>query len=195
MIEEFLAILAYDSVKKSVVVSCHPKHRDILPGALRLPTSITNCMIEGHIGNLHAVVSRLINKHTHGVTDNMQKNFSVALYFMGEFLLCFGRLGFVDARAIDIVSRVKDSDNPASLILAKTLLGLDFVFLSGESQNFLRSTLTLQIWLMQRLDMISMPTVVDRGLGNFLSKTALKTECQIKSDWVKFLNKKSSFSI
>ena len=29
-IEEFLAILGYDSSKKSVLVSCHPKHREIL---------------------------------------------------------------------------------------------------------------------------------------------------------------------
>ena len=51
----------------------------------------------------------------------------------------------MDARAIGIVSQVKDGDNPASLILAKTLLGLDSVFLGGESQRFLGSPLTLQI--------------------------------------------------
>ena len=145
MIEEFLAILAYDSVKKSVVVSCHPKHRDILLGALGLPTLVTNSMIEGHMGSLHAVVSRLINKHTHGVIDNMHKNFSLALCFVGEFLLCFGRPSFVGARAIGIVSQGKDGDNLASLILVETLLGLDSIFLGGESQNFLRSPLTLQI--------------------------------------------------
>ena len=33
--------------------------------------------------------------------------------------------------------------NPISLILAETLLGLDVVFHGGESQNFLRSPLTL----------------------------------------------------
>ena len=43
-------------------------------------------MIEGHTMNLHAVVSRVINKHTHGATKNMQKNFGLALCFMGEFL-------------------------------------------------------------------------------------------------------------
>ena len=83
----------------------------------------------------------------------------------------------MDARAIGIVSQVKDGDNPISLILAKTFLGLDFVFLGRESQNFLKSPLTLQIWLMERLDMIGMPTIVDYGPGNFLSRTILKTEC------------------
>ena len=48
---------------------------------------------------------------------------------------------------------------------------------------------------MERLDMIVMPTVVDYGPSNFLSRTVLKTEYQTKSDWVKFLNKKSSVSI
>ena len=43
------------------------------------------------------------------------------------------RPDFVDARAIGIVSQVKDGDNLASLILVETLLGLDFVFLGGES--------------------------------------------------------------
>ena len=79
--------------------------------------------------------------------------------------------------------------------MAETLLGLDSVFLGGESQQFLGSPLTLQIWLMERLDMIVMPTVVDYGPSNFLSRTVLKTEYQTKSDWVKFLNKKSSASI
>ena len=38
---------------------------------------------------------------------------------MGKFLLGSGRLGFVDAQAIGIVSQIKDGDNPASLIMAK----------------------------------------------------------------------------
>ena len=80
---------------------------------------------------------------------------------MGEFLFCSGRPGFVDAQAIGIVSQVEDGDNPSSLILAKTLLGLDSAFLGGESQPFLGSPLTLQIWLMERLDMIATPTVVN----------------------------------
>jgi len=65
-------------------------------------------------------------------------------------MLYSGRPGFVDARAIGIVNQVKDGDNPTSLILAETLLGLDSIFLGGESQHFLRSPLTLQIWLMER---------------------------------------------
>ena len=94
-------------------------------------------MIEGHMVNLCAVLSRLINKRTHGVTDNVQKNFGFALCFVGNFLLCSRRPSFVDARAINIVSQVKDGDNLVSLILAKTLLGLDSVFQCGESQPFL----------------------------------------------------------
>ena len=74
-IEEFSAILGNnDPGKKSVAVSCDPRHREILSDALGLSTSITNSMIEGHMVNLHAVVSRLICKRTHGVTDNIQKN-------------------------------------------------------------------------------------------------------------------------
>ena len=114
---------------------------------------------------------------------------------MAKFFLYSGRPDFVDARVISIVSQIKDGDNPTSLILAKTLLGMDFVFLGGESQNFLGSPLTLQIWLMERLDKIAMPTVADYGPSNFLSRNVLKTECQTESDWVKFLNKKSSVSI
>ena len=62
---------------------------------------------------------------------------------MGEFFLCSRGLSFVDARAISVVSQIKDGDNPISLILVETLLGLDAVFHSGESQNFLGSPLTL----------------------------------------------------
>ena len=51
----------------------------------------------------------------------------------------------MDAQAISVVSQIKDDHNPVSLILTKTLLGLDAVFHGGESQNFLRSPLTLQI--------------------------------------------------
>ena len=85
-IEGFSTILGYKHGKKSVAISCDPKHREILSDILGLPTSITSNMIEG-----------LINKCTHGVFDNMQKIFGLALCFMGEFLLCSGRLGFVDA--------------------------------------------------------------------------------------------------
>ena len=104
--------MGYDPSKKFVAVSCDPSHREILSDTLGLPTSITSSMIEGHMVNLHAVVSRLINKRTHGVSDNMQKNFGLAICFVGEFLLCSGRPSFVDARAIDIVNQVKDGDNP-----------------------------------------------------------------------------------
>ena len=58
-------------------------------------------------------------------------------------------LSFVDARAISVVSQIKDGDNPISLILVETLLGLDTVFHGGKSPNFLGSPLALQIWLME----------------------------------------------
>ena len=54
--------------------------------------------------NLRVVLSRLINKCTHGVTNNIQKNFGLALCFVGKFLLCFGRPDFVNAQAIGVVS-------------------------------------------------------------------------------------------
>ena len=114
---------------------------------------------------------------------------------MGELLFHSGRPSFVDARAIGIVSQVRDGDNPTSLISAKTLLRLNSVFLGGESQQFLGSPLTLQIWLMERLDMIATPIVANYGPSNFPSKAVLKTKCQIESDWVKFLDKKSNISI
>ena len=141
-IEEFSAILGYDPSKKFVAVSCDPKHRESLFDALGLPTSITSCMVEGHMMNLHVILSRLINKQTYGVIDNMQKFFGLALCFMGEFLLCFGKHGFMDARTINVLSQIKDGNNPVSLILAKTLLGLDSVSwwkvskLSWESLDF-----------------------------------------------------------
>ena len=49
----------------------------------------------------------------------------------------------MDARAISVVSHIKDGDNLVSLILEKTLLGLDVVFHGGETQNLLGSPLTL----------------------------------------------------
>ena len=80
------------------------------------------------------------------------------------------------------MSQVKDGDNPTSLILAETLLGLDSVFLGGESQQFLESPLTLKIWLKERLDMIAIPTVANYGPSNFLSRAILKTKYQIESN-------------
>ena len=56
-IEEFSAILGYNPGKKSVVVSCDPRHKESLFDALSLPTSITNSMIEGHMVNLRAIIS------------------------------------------------------------------------------------------------------------------------------------------
>ena len=194
-IEEFSAILGYDPNKKSVAVYYDPKHKEIFSNALGLPTSIIGRMIEGHMVNLHAILSRLINKHTYGVTDNLQKNFGSALCFIRELLLCFGRPGFADAQAISVVSQIKGSNNPISLILPETHLGSDSVFHGEESQNFLGSPLTSQIWLMEKLDMIARPTIANYGPGSFLNKTVFKTDCQTKRKWVKFLNKKSSAPI
>ena len=182
IIEEFSVILGYEPSKKFVAVSCDPRHRESLSDALDLPTSITSSMVEGHMVNLHAIILRLIDKRTYGVTNNMQKSFGLALCFMGEFLLCFGRHGFVDARAISVMSQIKVGDNPVSLILVETLLGLDVVFHGGESQNFLRSPLTLQIWLMEQRDIIAKPTTSNYWPSCFLSRNIIKTECQIESD-------------
>ena len=142
-IEEFSAILYYDPSKKFVAISCDPTHKETLFDALGLPTSITDGMIEVHMVNLHAIISRLIDKRTYGVTDNMLKNFGLALCFVRELLLYSGRHSFVDARAISVVSQIKDGDNLVSLILAETLLGLDVVFHGGETQTFLGSPLIL----------------------------------------------------
>ena len=56
-IEEFFAISGYDLGKKSVVVSCDPRHKESLSDALGLPTSIIDSMIEGHMVNLHVIIS------------------------------------------------------------------------------------------------------------------------------------------
>ena len=40
--------------------------------------------------------------------------------------------------------------------------------------------------------MIAKPTTSNYGPRSFLSRAVIKTECQAESDWVKFLNKKSS---
>ena len=40
----------------------------------------------------------------------------------------------MDARAISVVSQIKDGDNLVSLILVETLLGLDAIFHGGESK-------------------------------------------------------------
>ena len=52
---------------------------------------------------------------------------------VGKLFLCSGRCGFVDAQAISVMNQIKDGDNPISLILAETLLGLDVVFQGGET--------------------------------------------------------------
>ena len=70
-IEEFSALLGYDPSKKSIAVSCDPRHKESLSDALGIPTSITDSMIEGHMVNLRAIISRLIDKRTYGVTNNM----------------------------------------------------------------------------------------------------------------------------
>ena len=76
------------------------------------------------------------------------------------------------------MSQIKDGDNPISLILVETLMGLDVVFHGRETQNFLESPLTLQIWLMERLDMIAKPTTGNYGPSSFLSRAVIKTKCQ-----------------
>ena len=43
--------------------------------------------------------------------------------------------------------------------------------------------------------MIARPATGNYGPSSFLSRTIIKNECQTKSDWVKFLNEKSSASI
>ena len=47
-IEEFSAIMGYDPSRKSIAVSCDPRHKESLFDVLGLPTSITNSMIEGY---------------------------------------------------------------------------------------------------------------------------------------------------
>ena len=103
-IEEFSAILGYDLGKKSVAVTCDPRYKESLSDALGLPTSIIDSMIEGHMVNLHTLISRLIDKCTYGVIDNMQRNFGLASCFVGELLLCSKRHSFMDAQVISVVS-------------------------------------------------------------------------------------------
>ena len=93
-IEEFSAILGYDPSKKSVAVSCDSRHRESLFDALTFPTSITSSMVEGHMVNLCAIVSRLINKRTYGVTDNMQNFFWLGPMLCGRIFALLWKTRF-----------------------------------------------------------------------------------------------------
>ena len=88
----------------------------------------------------------------------------------------------MDAQAISVTNQMKDCDILVSLILVETLLGLDVVFHGGETQNFLGSPLTLQIWLIEQLGMIAKPTIGNNGPSNFLIRAVIKTKCQTESD-------------
>ena len=83
-IEEFFAIMGYDPSRKSIAVSCDLRHKESLSDAFGLPTSITDSMIEGYMVNLRAIISRLIDKHTYGVTDNMQKKLRFGFMHAGK---------------------------------------------------------------------------------------------------------------
>ena len=54
-----------------MVVSCDPKHKEILSDALGLSISITSSMIKGHMVNLHAIATSFIHQRTHDIFDNM----------------------------------------------------------------------------------------------------------------------------
>ena len=49
-----------------------PSTEEILFDALGPSVSITGSMIEGHMVNLHTIITRLIHRHTHDMFDNMQ---------------------------------------------------------------------------------------------------------------------------
>ena len=93
-IEEFSAILTYDPRKKFVAASYDPRHREPLSDVLGLPTSITSSMVEGHMVNHHAIVFRLINKCTYGVTDNMQKVFWLGPMLCGRIFALLWKTRF-----------------------------------------------------------------------------------------------------
>ena len=48
-----------------------PSTEEILFDALGPSVSITGSMIEGHMVNLHTIITRLIHRHTHDMFDNM----------------------------------------------------------------------------------------------------------------------------
>ena len=79
------------------------------------------------------------------------------------------------------MSQVKDDDNPTSLIFVETLLGLDSVFLGGESQQFLKSPLTLQIWLMERPDMIVAPLLPTMVLVISFARLSSRPSVKLKA--------------
>ena len=83
-IEEFFAILCYDLSKKSVAVSYYPRHKESFSDAHGPLTSIIDSMIKGHMVNFRAIISRLIDKHTYGVTDNMQKKLRFGFMHAGK---------------------------------------------------------------------------------------------------------------
>ena len=85
-IGEFSTIMDYEFGKKYIAVSCDPKHRGILFDALGLSTSVTSSMIEGHMVNLHVVVTRIIDRRTHGLFNNMQKKIWFSSLLHGRVL-------------------------------------------------------------------------------------------------------------
>ena len=91
-IKEFSAILGHDPRRKSVVVSYDPRHKESLSDALDLPASITDSMIEGHMVNLHTIISQLIDKRTYGVTNNMQKKLRFGFMLYGRTFSLFWKM-------------------------------------------------------------------------------------------------------
>ena len=194
-IEEFSAILGCEPRAAPIVPPCHQRHRVTISQVLGLPLDAIPPFIQD---NYWVDMRRLIERFRHAAVANVDQSFeklsALAFCLIGEFLLCSRRPGFADARIFDLLDDVKKKRSLIPMVLAETFHGLDALS-RGDTNIFQGSPLLLQVWLMDHMGILSLPTVATYGPADYVGRKLQLFGCQTEKEWTYFLSKKDGQNI
>jgi len=162
--EEFSAMMGINPSVAAALPEFSRSPRDLLAGLLRISPSAARSLVVGGMISLPAVLQSV---HLREVGDAGHSG-AVVLGLVSKLLLVTGEL-LVDPQLAAITSWMSYRRNPAAVILAETLNGLD-AWREGRS-DFLRGIpVMLFMWLSERLRLVALPEYPLSAVPNFFSR-------------------------
>ncbi|KAI8568258.1 hypothetical protein RHMOL_Rhmol02G0184000 [Rhododendron molle] len=97
--------------------------------------------------------------------------------------------GHASSALASVVVQVEARKDVIPMVLAETLIGLD-KFCSGETETFGGSPLLLQIWLCDKVNVLTIPPSNWAYEARLLSQRCFEFEDRSRAEWVDFLRRR-----
>ncbi|KAI8568249.1 hypothetical protein RHMOL_Rhmol02G0184000 [Rhododendron molle] len=193
-VEEFRAYLGGFGSGEVIIPPVRESAYRVLVAALGLSDNAARYLVRnGHLNAMRLIELFSPPGDLRDMTYQTRRMIALCMCLLAAYLLV-PSAGHASSALASVVVQVEARKDVIPMVLAETLIGLD-KFCSGETETFGGSPLLLQIWLCDKVNVLTIPPSNWAYEARLLSQRCFEFEDRSRAEWVDFLRRRRAETI